>query len=286
MTGERVGFLWITPSAASTVARDHLEKLLAGLGDQQVYGDLVLVQRGPCRAPDSVPENVRLHVVGCPAATGLSKARNAGLDYARTAGLLRAAAVVAFPDDDCSYPPALLERVDRLVRKAPIVCGAYAPSRTTVDWERFPSRPQTLSRRLVMRAVSSNNVFFAARVVEAVGAFDERFGLGAPFGASEDADYVLRALEAGFRGHYRPHEVIVEHPYKSHRAVEYYRGNVAVLAKHAVFGHTGLSLARRLAVGACLAARGELPSREYARAVGAAARLLADSARGGVVSGE
>jgi GT2 family glycosyltransferase len=126
-----------------------------------------------------------------------------------------------------------------------------------------------------MRAVSSNNVFLRAEVVRAVGCFDERFGLGASYGAGEDSDYVLRALREGYVGTYDP-LLIVLHPYKAHRPMQYYPGNVAVLARHCRGGGTKVLLARRLASGLLMTARRRLSITDYLgvvhRAIGLALR--------------
>lgn len=234
--------------------------------------------RGAGTPPQSPSAKIVIHPLQMPLVVGLSCARNDALAHARAQGLLGAVDVVAFPDDDCRYPDGLLARVAALIdADTEIVGGPYGPSADEVDHRRFPSEDMPFSSALAMRAISSNNVFFAARVVAAVGDFDERFGLGARYGASEDSDYVLRALRLGVGGAYRPREVFIEHPYKAHRPSQYYVGNVAVEAKHALGGGTCLQLARRLASGLVLVLRRTLTPRDYLRAVWAAGRLLAGS---------
>jgi GT2 family glycosyltransferase len=111
--------------------------------------------------------------------------------------------------------------------------------------------------------------------VHRVGRFDERFGLGARYGSSEDTDYMLRVVAAGLRGVYNP-SLLVAHPYKPSRPAQYYRGNVAVLAKHARDGGTVVLLARRLAAGVLLTLRGLLSMGQLADVAGSAALLLTD----------
>jgi glycosyltransferase involved in cell wall biosynthesis len=271
-----VRVLLATVTDPSASARADLAALLASLAPQQAEIDLVLVLRGGGAPPASAAPLLRIHAVEAPLATGLSAARNRALAHARRHGLLDAADVVAFPDDDCAYPDGLLARVGALlVRETEIVCGAYAPQPEAIDGRRFPPDARPLSAQLAMQVVSSNNVFFAARVVAAVGDFDERFGLGAAYGASEDSDYVLRALQLGVRGAYAPADVFVVHPYKPQLAAKYYAGTLAVLAKHARrSAAVRRLLVRRVGFGAGLVLRRELAAGAYARALRDAGQLL------------
>jgi GT2 family glycosyltransferase len=271
----RARFLLVTVTDASAPSRAHLHTLLESLGRQRAAIELVLVMRDSGSRPREA-DNVRIHALSQPLRISLSRARNVAIDYAREQRLLEAADVVGFPDDDCSYPSGLLARVAALIDDGnDIVVGTYGPAADRVDRERFPSTGRPLSAALTMRTVSSNNMFFAAHVVAAVGNFDERFGLGARYGAAEDTDYVLRALRLGAQGSYAPRDIFVSHPYKADRQGQYYVGNVAVEAKHALGGGTGVRLARRLASGPVLMLRGQITARDYVRATCGAVRLLA-----------
>ncbi len=275
----RTRFLLVTVTDASPASRAHLHTLLESLGRQRAAIEHILVMRDTGsrrRSADSVP----IHALSVPYRTSLSRARNIALDYACKQRLLEAADVVGFPDDDCSYPSGLLARVAALIDEGnDIVVGTYGPAADRVDGKRFPSARLPLSAALTMRTVSSNNMFFAAHVVGAVGNFDERLGLGAPYGAAEDTDYALRAMRLGARGAYSPQAVFVQHPYKAHRAGQYYMGNVAAEAKHAIGGGTGVRLLRRLASGPVLAARGIIKPRDYARSVRVAIHFCAAALR-------
>jgi GT2 family glycosyltransferase len=258
-------WLLITVSEESAASCAHLGALLASLERQGVAADLVLVMRGCDEAAAEADRGlVRVHPVPSPLKISLSRARNLGLEHGRRLGLLQTCDRIAFPDDDALYPDGLLKHVGALLDgEATIVCGPYAPDRDSLNRRRFPSTRDQLTPRLVMRVASSNS-FFSAKVVRAVGDFDERFGLGARYGASEDSDYVLRVLAGGFGGVYDP-DALMEHPYKPGRVDEYYRGNVAVLAKHARTGGTALLLARRLATGVLLTAQRRIAATAYLR---------------------
>ncbi len=262
--------LAITVTDGSPASLTHLSALLESLGRQATDVDLVVVLRGGGEPPASPSPRVRVHGAPAPMRIASSAARNVGLDHAQAAGLLAAADLVAFPDDDCRYPDGLLPRVaGHVASGADVVCGAFAPAREAIDRRRFPARSLPLTPGLVMQVVSANNVLFAGDAARALGRFDERLGLGGRWDGGEDVDLVLRALDRGLRGVYEPDDAFVEHPYKAHRRGQYYVAAVAVLAKHA-FGPrpTAVLLARRIALGGVLVARGALPARDLRRALG------------------
>ena len=271
-------YLCVTVTEASPEGERNLERLLDSLDRQGVEVDVVLVTRGCTgRQTRSVRGRVLVQSLPAPRQIALSVARNLALGHARRTELLDKADIVAFPDDDCRYPDGLLSRVSRHLADSQCDCvtGAYGPSLDAVDRRRFPLRDAPLTPGQIMRNASSGSMFFTRRVVRAIGDFDARLGLGAAYGAGEDADYLLRALTLGFAGVYRPFDVVVEHPYKAYRPVEYYLGNVAVLAKHARGGvGTRLLLARRLLGGVLLALRSQIPFAHLGRAVASSFALL------------
>jgi len=138
---------------------------------------------------------------------GLSRARNVALEHV-------GADLVAFPDDDCVYPPGLLERVaerfaadaalDGITGRAIDATGRSAPS-----WKKEPAR--LTDDNLWNRAISFA-IFLRAGVVESVGPFDEQLGLGsgALWSSGEEIDYLVRALHLGARIEYDP-SLMVEH---------------------------------------------------------------------------
>jgi GT2 family glycosyltransferase len=126
---------------------------------------------------------------------GLSRARNAALPHLT-------ADAVAFPDDDCVYPPDLLERV--AARLAPLdgLTGRE-------PW--WTTGAAVLTRDNLWNRAISFTIFLKRDVVERVGPFDERLGL--PSSSGEEIDYLIRALDAGARIEYDP-TIVVEHPRK------------------------------------------------------------------------
>jgi GT2 family glycosyltransferase len=267
--------LLITITDGSHNGGATVREMLDSVADQAESLEVIMVVRGNATVPSG--GTARLHALRVPLATGVSRARNLALEYAQENGLLRGDQVVGFPDDDCTYPPGLLRSVVGLMHEtgADVVCGAFAPAPEAVDPARFPQRRIRLTPRLVPALPSSATMFLTGSVVEEVGFFDERFGLGARFGATEDQDYVMRAVRAGFGAVYDPAAVFVRHPYKAHRWGAYYQGSMALLAKHApAVPRLGVSLGYRLLTGAGRVISGRMDMRHYARGVAAAATML------------
>lgn len=134
---------------------------------------------------------------------GLSRARNIGLEKA-------SGKILAFPDDDCWYPPDLLERVFKIFEQDSdliLLSGAYSePGR----WNpRFPRQPSRINLWNVFSRISSVTIFLRA---EALGdiRFDERIGAGTDLPAGEEMDFVIRILARGHKGVYDPN-ILVYH---------------------------------------------------------------------------
>ena len=195
----------------ATVGRtDELGRLLGSLEAQTQLPARVLVvdQNDDDRLDALLAAQSRLRVERVRSAPGLSRARNAALP-------LLEADLVAFPDDDCRYPPDLLARVAARFEEDPalgLVCG-----RLEDDDGRATGRWAASRRRVgeddVWHAGTSATIFARRAVVEQVGPFDEALGLGpdARFGSGEEIDYLVRALRAGIRVEYDP-ALVVLHP--------------------------------------------------------------------------
>jgi GT2 family glycosyltransferase len=138
---------------------------------------------------------------------GLSRARNAGL-------ALVTGDLVAFPDDDCVYPPGLLSRVAERVDADPGLEGLTGRSqdahgRSAASWKH--DRVILTDDNHWNRAISFT-IFLRRELVEALGPFDEELGLGSgrPWASGEETDYVIRAVRSGARIEYEP-SLVVEH---------------------------------------------------------------------------
>jgi glycosyltransferase involved in cell wall biosynthesis len=146
----------------------------------------------------------RVEVVRAP--RGLSRARNTALPSV-------AADVVAFPDDDCTYPSDLLERVARRFAADPNLDGLTGRDQNE-GWARDGA---ALTRANVWNRAISFTIFLRRSIVEHVGAFDERLGL--PASSGEEIDYLIRAIDAGARVVYDP-SLVVAHAAASRPLVQ------------------------------------------------------------------
>lgn len=199
----------------ATVDRvEPLDALFASL-DSQTHRDfrvVVVDQNADERTASVLAGHPGLDVLRLGSERGLSRARNAALQ-ALDAGL------VAFPDDDCSYPPDLLGRVaarfaadralDGLTGRAAAEGGASDPS-----WE---AEPAVLTTHNLWNRVISFTLFLRRELVARIGGFEEGLGLGSgtPWSSGEEVEYVVRALRTGARIEYDP-GIVVTHALKAY----------------------------------------------------------------------
>ncbi len=161
-------------------------------------------------------------------------ARNLGLRAAR-------GAIVAFPDDDCTYPAGVLDRVDAAFRADPalqVLTGPAASLAGGLGSGRWREEGGTITLGNLWTSVIEFNLFLRRDTALALGGFDERLGPGTPFGSGEGNDLVARAVRAGHKAIYDPAQRIV-HPDKRltpvavRRARLYGAGFGLVLRRHA-----------------------------------------------------
>jgi GT2 family glycosyltransferase len=195
-----------------------LEALLGSLEAQthRSFRLVVVDQNEDDRVETVLAAHPGLETLHLRSARGLSRARNAAL-------IDLAGNVVAFPDDDCVYPPDLLERVARRLTDHPTLDGLTGRA-VADDGSAHPSwaaaavmlDPYNLWNRVISFAI-----FLRRELVERVGAFDERLGLGAGslWSSGEEVEYVLRAIRAGARIEYDP-RIAVTHPVKRYTRSE------------------------------------------------------------------
>jgi GT2 family glycosyltransferase len=147
---------------------------------------------------------------------GASKGRNAGI--AGISPLLDGERIVAFPDDDCSYPSTLLAEVRDLLDANRDWAGLTGRS---IDEDGAPSTGRwdreagVVTRANVWRRGVAFTIFLRESAVARVGLFEESLGPGAGtnYGAGEETDYLLRALSKGLTLFYDP-ALVVRHPGK------------------------------------------------------------------------
>ena len=167
---------------------------------------------------------------------GLSRARNAGLPYA-------GGDILAFPDDDCAYPPDTLARVNefftRNARAAGLTGRSVDEAGDTTSGN-FATEAGPVDRFNVWGRGISFTIFVRADSVAGLR-FDERLGAGAGtvWGSGEETDYLLRLIHSGGRVHYDPALTVVHPaafpPYDGkarRKAYEYGRGMGHLLRRH------------------------------------------------------
>jgi glycosyltransferase involved in cell wall biosynthesis len=193
----------------ATVDRtDELGALLGSL-ERQSHGAfrvLVVDQNEDDRLASVLECHPALDVVRVRSSRGLSRARNAALPQLT-------ADAVGFPDDDCIYPAVLLERIARLLAARPQLDGVTgrlvdASGAVSSSWEQAGA---VLTEGNLWNRAASGTTFLRRRVVERVGLFDERLGLGAPthWPSGEEIDYLVRAVRTGARIEYDPELTVI-----------------------------------------------------------------------------
>ena len=159
-----------------------------------------------------------------------SSVRNA--NHARNLGLRHARGEIAtFPDDDCLYPPGVLDRVDAAFADGSlgVLTGPAASPAGGLGSGRWRAESGTIDLATVWTSVIEFNIFLRRDAALALGGFDEGMGPGSPFGSAEGNDLVCRAIARGWRAHYDI-ALRILHPDKSlsevavERAERYGRG--------------------------------------------------------------
>lgn len=189
----------------------ELDRLLTSL-EGQTYKEfevIVVDQNHDDRLVPLLAQHGGLAIKHLRCERGLSRARNVGLRWVK-------GEIVAIPDDDCWYPEGLLERVVAWFALHPEFGVLNIVKRSAENKPVGPNWPATArhgTKANVWRCAISSAIFMRRSVCVAVGDFNEHIGVGAAtkYQSGEETDYVLRALECGFRMWYEP-SLTVHHP--------------------------------------------------------------------------
>lgn len=139
---------------------------------------------------------------------GLSRARNAGL-------ALASGRYFALIDDDAGYDENYLLNAHKLLENdsKTILSGyIYNNFQKKVMKEYLTTKNgSVMSVRKIMRMAPSPALIYPMEIYRQGIKFDEEFGVGAKYGACEETDVILTALDSGYRVRYCA-DMIVEHP--------------------------------------------------------------------------
>lgn len=126
------------------------------------------------------------------ASQGLSNARNVGIRAA-------AGEFVGFPDDDCWYEPDTIAQIVSAVSRKPTIDGVIANWVEQSHGLTLRLNDEPLShaawRKFRGGQASSITLFLRRTLLDDIGGFDCRFGLGQWFGAGEETDLILTLLD-------------------------------------------------------------------------------------------
>jgi glycosyltransferase involved in cell wall biosynthesis len=196
-------------------------------------------------------------------ATGLSRARNVGLQHV-TGDL------VAFPDDDCWYTPGLLKRVCSWFEDHP---EFHVLSVGAVDRAGGASGNRWVQDQCEIKAVNAFRTTFSPSLfLRNTGGltkiqFDEGLGVGGgtPYASGEETDFVLKLLNQGLRGYFdrsmqvgHPKRDMLSGSIEGDRAIGYGRGMGYVLRKHSMLLLSAAFVIYDMLRSALVAAKGDL----------------------------
>lgn len=155
---------------------------------------------------DRYADGLALRQVAC--GLGVSRARNLGIRLSQ-------GGLIAFPDDDCWYPPAAVADIVAFFeahRDVGMAMGRTIDAHGNESVSRFLSQSQPVAWRNVWLAGNTNALFLRRAAADAIGGFDEKLGPGSgtPFDCGEDTDFVMMALERHVRIYFE-HALQIHH---------------------------------------------------------------------------
>ena len=166
------------------------------------------------------------------ASPGLSHARNIGLSFAQ-------GDIIAFPDDDCTYPETLLRSVSDYLNEESIdgISTLVTDQQGRFSGSFMYRSSCRISFSNVWRCGVSISIFVKRKAIGNIQ-FDETLGVGSGtiYGSGEETDFLLNLIKMGKRLDFRPN-LVVNHPvfigpWTLKRGCLYGNGMGRVLYKH------------------------------------------------------
>lgn len=150
-----------------------------------------------------------------------------GLSHARNIALKKATGdFCCLIDDDAFYPSSYLEDLNMHIQRSnekTIFTGKMWDSimqKPFVNYDAIRDAAY-MSIREVLRYCPSPCITFPSSLIKDIGYFDENFGVGAKYGSCEETDYLVRALNTGYRVKFidsitviHPHDMLRERTLK------------------------------------------------------------------------
>jgi glycosyltransferase involved in cell wall biosynthesis len=169
--------------------------------------------------------------------TGLSLARNLGIEYAQ-------GKIISFPDDDCWYPPGVLKSVASWFdsnQHHEILCLGLRDADGECVGNRWFISSCDLNMVNIYRTTMGPSIFIRSNGRTRAVQYDEGIGPGAStqYVAGEDTDYILELMKNGSRGRFEA-KWHIGHPRKDigianvsmDRVYNYGKGTGFVQRKH------------------------------------------------------
>ena len=183
----------------------QLERFLKSMVDQSYSNfEIIIVDQNLDNRLESIITKfqTQLKILHLHSSTGLSKARNLGLEYFQ-------GDVVAFPDDDCWYSPNLLSLIAKNIlenNSRSGITGRAGLSNTIKSQWKWDTNEGWVTRKNVWTRAISISVFLKRDVIFSVGRFDDTLGAGSgtPWGSGEETDFIVRAVDCGHKIWYDP----------------------------------------------------------------------------------
>lgn len=246
-----LSFLFCTLNREEDLRRS-LSAIFGNSNNSVITFDVVVVDQGQSHYARKVCDGFNVKYLSSPT-RGLSIARNIGLEYCD-------GDFVALMDDDAYVSESYFHRIKGLLESCNNTeIAAFSGRIMTIEKPLEPlsryqgAQPTSVNLKNIDTVLSSALVIRKS-IFAMVGNFDEEFGVGAKWGASEETDFLVRILNKNYSVEYYP-SLTVFHPMANfdvmgygdiyRKTYAYGQGRGALISKHK-------SLPNRLVISAFL----------------------------------